>query len=90
MAIHKSFISGKALQASAFVTTAQPLILFFNSRLTSAPEMDQVQRSAVLNQAGLETHHRVEEEKHQRQPFLLHVNRSILAIINITPISSIS
>lgn len=86
MAIHKSFISGKALQASSFVTTAQPLILF---RLTSAPETDQV-RSAVLNQAGLETHHRVEEEKHQPQPFLLHINQSILAIINITPISSIS
>lgn len=89
MAIHKSFISGKALQASSFVTTAQPLILFFNSFLTSASETDQV-RSAVLNQAGLETHHRVEEEKHQPQPFLLHINQSILAIINITPISSIS
>lgn len=90
MAIHKSFISGKAPQASAFVTTAQPLVLFFNSLLTSAPETDQVRRSAVLDQAGLETNPRAEAEIHQSQPFLLHINQSILAIINITPISSIS
>lgn len=49
----------------------------------------QVQQSAILNQAGrasLETHPHIVEAIHQPKPSLTHVNQSILAIINVTPL----
>lgn len=85
MAIHKSFISGRALQAWSLITTAQTLMLSFNSLLTSAwdgPSTPSWTRQVWTR----ETHPHTGEEIHQPKPSFTHVNQSILAIINITPL----
>lgn len=82
MAKHQSFISGMALHARPFVTTAQPLILSFTSLYKHNSRPSWTRQVRPLTRQG-----RILRKRGSAQsPPLYMLNQSILANINITPL----